>query len=187
MSAWLSNRLRFDRSEFAGAFGDLGTSLPLIMAMILASEAHTASVLILFGVMQVFSALIYGVPVPAQPLKAVAALTIAFGYKANLIYGAGLSIGIVMLIMTFTGIIDWFGKVIPKVVVRGIQLGVGLKLATLAMGYIGKDGSVGYVLAAICFAIVLLLLKNRTMPPALIIVALGICYAFIMKKQTLMQ
>ena len=44
-----------------------------------ADHAHAASVLIGFGLMQLFSALAYGIPMPVQPLKAVAALVIAGG------------------------------------------------------------------------------------------------------------
>ena len=70
-------RIRIDRNELAGAFGDLGTSLPLLIGVILASGASHASVLIMFGLMQVFTALAYGVPAPAQPLKVVATIVIA--------------------------------------------------------------------------------------------------------------
>ena len=31
-------RLRFDRNEFSGAFGDMGTDLPLLVGMILAAN-----------------------------------------------------------------------------------------------------------------------------------------------------
>jgi hypothetical protein len=45
-------RFRFDRNELAGAFGDIGTDLPLIVGMIVAAGLDAASVLIMFGLMQ---------------------------------------------------------------------------------------------------------------------------------------
>ena len=49
--------IRFDRNEFAGAFGDIGTDLPLVIGMILAIGLHSASVLVMFGLMQFLSRL----------------------------------------------------------------------------------------------------------------------------------
>ncbi len=56
----LSKQIRFDRNEFSGAFGDIGTDLPLIIGMIIASGLDSASVLIIYGAMQVITALING-------------------------------------------------------------------------------------------------------------------------------
>ncbi len=67
-------RIRVNCGELSGAFGDIGTALPLLTGMILASGMHPASVLTVFGLAQIGSALFYGIPMPVQPLKAVAAL-----------------------------------------------------------------------------------------------------------------
>jgi xanthine/uracil/vitamin C permease (AzgA family) len=118
-------------------------------------------------------------PMPVQPLKAVAALVIAQKIGGPVIYGAGLAIGLTMLFLTITGLIDWLARIIPKAVVRGIQLGLGLQLSSLALtSYVQHDGTPGYVLAALCFAVTMALLRNRRYPPALLILSLGIVYAF---------
>ena len=91
------NRIRFDRNELAGAFGDIGTDLPLIIGMILASGLDASSVLITYGIMQIFTSLRYGIPLPVQPLKAVAMLVITQKIAPQIIYGGGLAIGILML------------------------------------------------------------------------------------------
>lgn len=85
--------IRFDRNELAGAFGDIGTDLPLIVGMILAAGLDSASALIMFGVMQVFTGLRYGIPMPVQPLKAMAALVIAQKLSGSVLFGGGLVIG----------------------------------------------------------------------------------------------
>lgn len=171
-------RMRFDRNELAGAFGDIGTDLPLIIGMILAAGLDSASVLIMFGLMQVFTAATYGIPMAVQPLKAVAVIVITQRVAPEVLYGGGLAIGIAMLLLTVSGGIDWLARVVPRAVVRGLQLGLGLQLALLALrDYVQRDGARGYVLAAAAFVIVIALLGNRRFPPALFVIGLGILYA----------
>ncbi len=175
-------RIRFDRNELSGAFGDIGTDLPLIVGMILVAKLDPASVLTMFGLMQLLTGLTYGLPMPAQPLKAMAVLVIAGKANASLLYGGGLAIGITMLLLTVTGLMDWLAVAVPKSVVRGIQCGLGLQLAILALTqYVPSEGSRGYVLAAMAFVVTLLLLGNRVFPPAPLLIVLGVAYAFAFK------
>ncbi len=175
-------RLRFDRNELAGAFGDIGTDLPLIIGMILAAGLHSASVLVMFGLMQLFTAFVYGIPMAVQPLKAVAVIVITQHVAPEILYGGGLAIGIAMLVLTVTGGIDWLARVVPRSVVRGLQLGLGLQLSLLALrDYVQRDGTRGYALAAMAFLIVIALLGNRRFPPALFVIALGVVYAMVFK------
>ncbi len=163
----------------SGAFGDIGTDLPLLTGMILASGMHPASVLTVFGLAQLASALFYGIPMPVQPLKAVAALVIAGGITAPQVYGAGLVIGLIMLTLTVSGLLDRLRAIIPRCVIRGIQLGLGLKLTLLALTrYIPSDGAAGLILAALCALVIILLLNNGRCPPALPVVGIGLVYAF---------
>ena len=170
--------IRFDRHELAGAFGDMGTDVPLLIGVALASHLDGASVLIMFGLMQVLTGLAYRMPMPVQPLKAMAAIVIAQQTAAPVLYGAGLAIGIIMLLLALTGGLTWLGHVIPKSVVRGIQFGLGLQLASIALGnYVRAEGAQGYALAGIAFVLVVLLLGNRRLPAALPVVALGVAVA----------
>jgi xanthine/uracil/vitamin C permease (AzgA family) len=174
--------IRFDRNELAGAFGDIGTDLPLIVGMILVAGLDSASALVMFGAMQVFTGLRYGIPMPVQPLKAMAALVIAQKLSGGVLFGGGLVIGVIMLVLTVTGLIEWLARVVPKTVVRGIQFGLGLQLAMLAVkDYVQADGAVGYALAAVGFVITIALMGNRRFPAALFVIALGVAYAFVFK------
>jgi hypothetical protein len=82
-------RIRFDRNELSGAFGDIGTDFPLIVGMILVAKLDAASVLIMFGLMQLLTGFVYGMPMPAQPLKAMAVLVITRKVSGNVLYGGG--------------------------------------------------------------------------------------------------
>jgi xanthine/uracil/vitamin C permease (AzgA family) len=170
--------IRFDRNELAGAFGDMGTDVPLLIGVALASHLDGTSVLIMFGAMQILTGLAYRMPMPVQPLKAMAAIVIARQTAAPILYGAGLAIGITMLILAATGTLTWLGRVIPKSVVRGIQFGLGLQLASIALqNYVRAEGTSGYALAGLAFIFVVLLLGNRRLPAALPVVALGVAFA----------
>jgi hypothetical protein len=179
-----SARIRFDRNELSGAFGDIGTDFPLIVGMILIAKLDAASVLIMFGAMQVMTGLIYGMPMPAQPLKAMAVLVITQKLTGVTLYGGGLAIGIMMFVLAVTGLINWLARVVPKSVVRGIQFGLGMQLSLLALKeYIPADGRLGYALAAAAFVLTLFLLGNRRFPPAPFVILLGLTYAFAFKLQ----
>ncbi len=175
-----SRQFRFDRNEFAGAFGDIGTSFPLLIGMILASGANCSNVLIVFGLLQIASGLIYGIPLPVQPLKAVAALVIAQNLAPSLIQGAGFSIGLVMLLLTLSGLLERLARLIPRAVIRGIQFGLGLSLCRVALQkYVPSDGSSGFMLALVALLIALALLGNRKCPSAPILLILGLTYALL--------
>ena len=174
--------IRFDRNELSGAFGDIGTDLPLIVGMILAAGLHSSSVLVMFGLMQIVTALSYRMPMPVQPLKAVAVIVITGEIAPEVVYGGGLAIGVAMLVLTVTGAIAWLARTVPKAVVRGLQLGLGMQLALLALrDYVQADGTNGLILAGIAFVVVLALWGNRRIPPAIPVIALGVAYALVFK------
>ena len=147
--------------------------------MVAAAGLDAASVLVMFGLMQYVTALRYGIPMAVQPLKAMAVIVITQEIAGPVLFGAGLAIGLVMLGLTATGSLAWLARIVPKSVVRGLQLGLGVQLSLLALGdYVRAEGTTGYGLALIAFAVALALYGNRRFPPALPIIALGIAYAF---------
>ncbi len=179
-------KLRFDRNELSGAFGDIGTDLPLLVGLILASGLDATNVFFMFGIMQILSGVFYGLPMPVQPLKAVAIIAISLNLSGDIIMGAGIAIGIIMLFLTLTGLINWISNVIPNNVIRGIQFGLGVKLVLLAISrYIPADGLNGYYLSIVSCLIIIVLIGNRKLPPALPVILLGFLYAFFVQVEPL--
>ena len=68
----LKKTLRFNRNELSGSFGDIGTDLPLIVGMVVACKLDPASSFLMFGILQIMTGIAYGIPMPVQPLKAMA-------------------------------------------------------------------------------------------------------------------
>lgn len=153
-------RLRFDRHELAGSCGDPGTGLPLIAGMIVVAGLDAMGVLVVFGALQIATGLLYRMPMPVQPLKAMAALVIAQKADAATLFGGGLAIG--LLVLTATGLLGRLAGAIPPAVVRGAQFGLGLQLALLAgRDFIGPSGWIGWGLATVAFVVVLALWEHR--------------------------
>lgn len=172
--------IKFNRQELGGAFGDIGTDFPLIVALILATGLSTPGVLIVFGLMQVLTGILYKIPMPVQPLKAMATLVIAQQIGGNVLLGGGLAIGVIMLILSATNLLTKISELIPKAVVRGIQLGLGLSLSMLAFQkYIPAQGATGLVLALAAFAVIVFLIDNKKYPASIIALVLGIFYVVI--------
>src|SRR5438477_182428 len=123
--------------------GSAGISAPSA-GMILIAKLDTASVLVMFGLMQIVTGLVYRMPMPVQPLKAMAVLVITQKLSGRILYGGGLAIGVMMLVLAVTGLIEWVARAVPKSVVRGIQFGLGLQLASLALkDYVQAGGLPG--------------------------------------------
>jgi MFS superfamily sulfate permease-like transporter len=115
-----------------------------------------------------------------QPLKAMAVIVITQKLAGPVLFGGGLAIGAIMLVLAGTGLLAWLVRVIPTPVVRGVQLGLALSLASLALkNYVPALGVPGYVLAAVCFALIVALKGNRHLPPALPVVGLGVAVALV--------
>ena len=95
---------RFNLHELGGAVGDLGVLLPLTIALITLNHMNATSVFLVVGLAYIASGLFYRLPVPVQPLKAVAAIAIAGGLSASVISASGLLMAVFLLLMAGTGI-----------------------------------------------------------------------------------
>jgi sulfate permease, SulP family len=69
--------VRFDRRELAGAVADVGVLVPIAVALIVSNGLSPTAVLLPAALLYLVNALVYGLPLPAQPLKAFGAIAIA--------------------------------------------------------------------------------------------------------------
>ncbi len=67
-------RNRFDRMEWAGAFGDLGTFIPFVVAYITVLKMDPVGVLFAFGIAMIACGAYFKTPFPVQPMKAIGAI-----------------------------------------------------------------------------------------------------------------
>lgn len=119
-------------AELSGALGDLGTLLPLMIAMTLKGSINLGSTLVFSGLTNIFTGVFFGVPLPVQPMKAIAAVAISQGFTKGETAAAGLTMGIAVFVLSATGLLRWLHRVVPIAVVKGIQVGAGLSLVISA-------------------------------------------------------
>lgn len=127
-------------AEINGAMGDLGTYIPIVLALTLAKDLDLGTTLIFTGIYNIVTGAIYGVPMPVQPMKSIAAVAISNGSDFGIpeIMAAGICTGGILFVLGVTGLMQLAYKLIPLPVVRGIQLSQGLSFAMSAVKYIRK-------------------------------------------------
>jgi MFS superfamily sulfate permease-like transporter len=169
---------RFDRMEWAGAFGDLGTLIPFVVAYIGVLKIDPFGVLFAFGSSLLICGLYYKTPFPVQPMKAIGATAVTQAAQTAVItqstvFSAGLITGLIWLILGVTGAATQISRRIPRPIVIGIVLGLGLNFMLEGI----RMMSTGWVLAALGLVGTLLLLRNRVIPAMFLLLVFGVACA----------
>jgi MFS superfamily sulfate permease-like transporter len=169
---------RFNRNEIAGSLGDLGTFLPLLVGMAAQNGLNFASALFFAGLFNIITGFAFSIPMAVQPMKAIAAVALTEGLTVPQILAAGATVSLFILVLGVTGLIDWLNRVVPKSVVRGLQLALGLSLLMKGMQmvlgtnqWIAPDS---YLTGILSTLIVLLLFFSRKVPAALVLFGIGL-------------
>ena len=166
---WTSERMRFNRYEWAGAFGDLGTLIPFVVGYISVVGMDPAGVLLGFGIAMLASGLYYGTPFPVQPMKAIGAVATANTAHAVItpltVGAAGLVTGVIWLLLGMTG----FARRLRNWISDGVGSGViiGLALSLILIG--AKMISGGWVLGIITLTVTVALLYKTRAPVMLLL------------------
>jgi len=171
----------YNKMEFAGAFGDLGTLIPFVVGYITLNKMDPLGILVAFGLFKIFVGLYFRTPVPIQPMKAIGGMAIAHAgtITPGMIWGSGIFTGLFWLLMGITGAITWIEKVTTKPVVRGIMLGLGLSFILEGLGMMKAQP----LLAIGGIVLTLLLLKSQRLPAMLALLGYGIVFSFIQKPE----
>lgn len=191
---------RFNRLEFAGSLGDLGTLLPISVGMILISGLDPLGLFFSVGLFYLLSGLYFGITVPVQPMKVIGAYAIATGIGASQVMAAGAMMGLFLLLVGSTGAVWTIGKYTPTPVIRGVQLSTGILLimqgVKLMLGtsqfQVFQNASepyltfqtigpipVGVIIGIIGILLTFFLLDNKKLPSGLILVLGGITLGWI--------
>ena len=167
-------RNRFNRMEWAGAFGDLGTLIPFVVGYIGVLKMDPFGVLFAFGLAMVVCGAYYKTPFPVQPMKAVGAVAITQAAQTAVItpaavYGAGFVTGLLWLVLGLTGAASRIAKLVARPVVVGIILGLGMSFMLEGV----KMMATHWLISAIGLTGTLLLLTNRRIPAMFLLLLFG--------------
>lgn len=165
---------RYDRMEWAGAFGDLGTLIPFVAAYVGVLKMDPFGVLFAFGVAMLACGLYYKTPFPVQPMKAIGAVAALQAVQTAVVtpaavYSAALVTGVIWLLLGLTGWVSRIARLVPPAVVIGIVLGLGFGFMLQGVKMMQGD----WLIAAVAATGTLLLMGNRRIPAMFVLLAFG--------------
>ena len=165
--------------EASGSVADLGVLVPIAIALIVSNGLSTTAVLLPAGLLYLVVSWTYRAPVAVQPLKAFGAAAIAAGAGADVIAAGSLIMGVVFLALGASGLLDRLGAAFPRVVIRGVQLAVGLTFMKIAWGMVAHPSSTftshwPVALTALACLVTTVILLRWRQASALVAVALGL-------------
>ncbi len=173
----------YNKMEWAGAFGDIGTLIPFVVAYITIVHVPPLGLLFMFGISLLAAGFYYRTPLPIQPMKAIGAAAIAGGISPMALFGSGITTGIFWLLAGTTGAIRPIAKLATKPVVRGIMLGLGL---TFMVDGVNRMKTAP-ILAGIALVVTYILLTNPKIPAMFMLLIIGVVSAIIMNPQLLSE
>jgi len=165
--------MKFSLSELAGSLGDFGTIIPLIIAVALVSDVNTRYVLLFFGIWFILTGLYYRLPIPLEPMKAIAVIVIAGGISSGEIAASGLILGLIFLVLGYGHVFEVIDRWVPQSVVRGIQLGLALLLFKASAGFVVKDPFF-FILGIAIVIVFLVLFRYRRVPDLSSLCVIGV-------------
>jgi predicted benzoate:H+ symporter BenE len=175
---------KFDLSEWAGAFGDLGTLIPFVAAYIAILKMNPNGMLVAFGVALIAVGFIYRTPFPVQPMKAIGAsavsqASIAAGLTASVVVGASLMTGAIWLLLAFTGLAKKISTYVPKSALLGVVMGLGFSFMGEGIRLMVSSP----IIAGVLLMLTLALLNRPKVPAMLILLAVGFGIALFEKPE----
>jgi MFS superfamily sulfate permease-like transporter len=173
-----SRRNRFDLHEWAGAFGDLGTLIPFVVAYITVLQMDAGGILVAFGGALIAVGAFYKTPFPVQPMKAIGAASVGqaaltMGLGSGAVIGATLSTGLFWLVLAGTGLAKRLSSWVPRPVLLGVVMGLGFSFMLEGI----RMMSATPWMAGALMALTLLLLSRPRAPAMLVLLLIGGCIA----------
>jgi MFS superfamily sulfate permease-like transporter len=170
--------LRFDRREWAGAFGDLGTLVPFLLAYVTIVGVQPTGMLLAFGIALIAAGAYYRTPFPVQPMKAIGAVAATGAAQTAVVTPeavavAALASGVIWLAIGLSGMADRIAGWVGRPVIIGITLGLGI--AFMIEG--ARMMSISPWLAGPLLLVTILLLANRALLAMVLVLAVGVAWS----------
>ncbi|MHA2181665.1 MAG: putative sulfate/molybdate transporter [Promethearchaeota archaeon] len=161
---------KFSIREFGGAFGDWGTLVPFIIGYISIVGLKPAGIFLTLGLTNIILGIRFNLPLPVQPQKTIGTVAIAGKWTSNMVISTGFGTGVIWFLLGFSKKLNKIVQKIPIIAVRGIQLGLALILGWAGIIFFGGN----LILGLISILIIVLFIKNKPIPSAIILTLMGI-------------
>jgi len=164
---------RYNLSELAGAFGDLGTLIPFVVAYISILKMDPGSLFLGFGATLIAAGLYYRTPFPVQPMKAIGAAAItqtagAVALTSSMVIGAGVATAAIWLFLGLTGLAKRLSAWVPRPALLGVVMGLGFSFMLEGIRMMAEHWAVSAGLLVLTLA---LLARSRFPAMVLLLIA----------------
>lgn len=200
MQVMKKEKWRFGRQEVAGSLGDLGTLLPLAVGMVVINGLDPVGLFFSVGLLYVLGGIYYDAPIAVQPMKVVGAYAVATAATAGQITATGWIMAVLLLFLGVTGLVNAVARMVPRPVVRGVQLSTGLLLMSKAVSFLAGsspfqlgeglnepwltvqsipvpglgDVPIGLIIGPLLLLLTLFFLDSKRFPAGILVVAGGL-------------
>ncbi len=157
-------------SEISGGMGDIGVFVPLALALAIRNGYDLKGMFLAGGIFYIVAGFYFKIPMPVQPLKAMAAIAIVSGFSYPIMKVAGWEFSLVIFCLLIPGVSRVIEYLFPLPVVRGIQLALGILLVMAGLRM--SMGNVPFALVALSLFLASLYF-SRALPALLPILVAG--------------
>jgi hypothetical protein len=168
--------LRFNLRELGGALGDFGPLHPLFLSSVRVLGLNPASMMLVMGASNILLGLYYRIPLPIEPMKALAIYALANRWDASLIFATAFGTAILWLILSLSGLIDRLLRFVPEDVARGIQLALAAYFLSEALELMGTSPLIA-LSSTLLIIITLIPKRGSPIPATVILFSAGILMA----------
>ncbi|KAJ1557212.1 hypothetical protein HK096_008520 [Nowakowskiella sp. JEL0078] len=140
-TSWISREAsffwqNFTLTEMAGALGDIGTFLPILVSLAVTSQINISSTLVFAGIFRIVTGFMFKITMPLQPMKSIAAIALVAKLTLPQVVASGFFVSCVVAVLSACQALHFANRLLPLSLVRGIQLGTGLQLITKGVALI---------------------------------------------------
>ncbi|MFW9894460.1 MAG: putative sulfate/molybdate transporter [Candidatus Thorarchaeota archaeon] len=161
---------KFSIREFGGAFGDWGTLIPFIIGYISIVGLKPAGIFFTLGLTNIIVGIRFNLPLPVQPQKTIGTVALSEKWSPNMVISTGFGTGVIWFLLGFTKKLNKIVQKIPIIAVRGIQLGLTLILGWAGIVFFSDNLLLGFI----SILVIILLIKNKPIPSAIVLTLIGI-------------
>lgn len=170
----------FTLQEISGSLGDLGTFLPFIIGLSKLNVVSINNSLFFAGLLNFITGFMWNSPMPVQPMKSIGAVALSGDLNSQEVIVAGIATGTFIMFVGITKIIDKVNKYVSLYIIYGIQIGLGLKMATNGFKYIINSNLIEKIIGiSICIVSYFIINFKNKIPVALFVTLIGLIYSII--------
>jgi|YelNatPaOPRAMG01_1025707.scaffolds.fasta_scaffold78193_1 MFS superfamily sulfate permease-like transporter len=168
--------LKFNLRELGGALGDFGPLHPLFLAYVKILNLDPAAIMLVMGISNILIGIYYKLPLPIEPMKAIAIYALTYKWDINLIYATSFGMAIIWLVLSITGLLDKILWIVPECVARGIQLALAIYLLLESIELMQTSILLSLLSIAI-IALFITIRKRKFVPATIVLYGIGLFIA----------